>query len=112
MEPLGAPNAPALMVPPRKGNTLAWTCNPELDPVKTPRLRRGPPPLCDCDLPACMYCRAKARQRRWYHRNRQAVIEKYRAKRELKARKAWEHSVSDTEMDRRALEMLRQEGLR
>jgi hypothetical protein len=49
---------------------LHWT----LDPKLTPRLRRGPRPICTCDLPGCLYCRRKAAQRRWYLRNRLEIL--------------------------------------
>jgi hypothetical protein len=61
-----------------------------------------------------MYCRRKASQRRWYRRNAESVIEKtaarmpaYRAK-----LKALRDQTTDEELDRKALDMLRREGIR
>lgn len=87
---------------------------PDCDPGKTPRLRRGPRPQCACDLPTCMYCRRKAAQRRYYQNNREAV--KQRTAINLKLWRERQVQEVDAEflddLDRKALEMLKQEGLR
>jgi hypothetical protein len=89
-----------------------------LEPAKTPRRRHGPVPKCVCDSPTCIYCRNKASQRRWYQRNKDRVIKKtsaylkvmgpvFRARKKMRDEK-----ISDEDLDRRCLDMLRQEGLR
>lgn len=78
--------------------------NPDLDPKRTPRLRRGPRPACACDLPSCRACRIAATRRRWYKRNAERV--KSQTKEALKLWRAKQHAteISDAELDRRALE--------
>jgi|ERR1035441_10782703 hypothetical protein len=46
---------------------------PECDPAKTPCMRRGRRPTCECNSPACADCRNRATHRRWYARNKEAV---------------------------------------
>jgi len=87
--------------------------DPKLSPSKTPRKRRGPKAQCYCDLPGCTYCRLKAAGRRWYARNRARVLKRHNEyMREVRALKRTPGCWDDAEMDRRALEMLRAEGLR
>lgn len=86
--------------------------NPDLDPAKTPRARKGPRAKCECDNPECRICRRAACQRRFYHRNVEARRESQRKR--VRAMRAGEH-VENTrwdDLDRKAFEMLRQEGLR
>ena len=91
---------------------MAWECDPKLNPSKTPRKRRGPEAACYCNLADCMYCRRKAANRRWYTRNRAHMLEQHKQyMREVRALKRIP-ATDDCEMDRKALEMLRQEGLR
>ena len=110
------PPAPSLKGEP----VMAWEIDPKLNPSKTPRKRRGPEARCYCDLPDCAYCRHAAAQRRWYHRNREHTLEQHNEyMREVRALKRTPVSQDLKrapepwdDLDRRALEMLRQEGLR
>ena len=84
----------------------------ELDPANTPRMRRGPRPGCSCDLPTCLRCRIAAKGRRWYQRNKAAIIERHRENGAAKRRAMGLGPYDAGAMDRKALEMLKQEGYR
>jgi hypothetical protein len=85
---------------------------PECDPAKTPCMRRGRLPTCACDSPSCADCRKRATHRRWYARNKEAVKAhhaKYKAEVKREGRNGCQH---ESDLDAKALEMLRQEGWR
>jgi hypothetical protein len=90
--------------------------HPECNPDLIPALRRGPLPDCSCNHPGCMDCRNRAKGRRWYRANAERVNAALRMKRMLnRAQRQWERAgnpLTDSDLDRKALEMLRQEGLR
>jgi hypothetical protein len=79
--------------------------DPACDPAKTPR-RKNVQADCLCDKPSCNYCRIRAAQRRYYRRHAP----------EVQARRAERNKglppFNPCEMDRKALLMLQQEGLR
>jgi hypothetical protein len=89
----------------------AHPLNPCLDPALTPRSRKGPKPKCTCDKHKCKVCRRAASKRRWYQRNRE---DRQKVSRD-RARAMRVNSVDNgawDDLDRKAFEMLRQEGFR
>jgi hypothetical protein len=90
-----------------------------LDPKLTPRLRRGPRPICTCDLPGCLYCRRKAAQRRWYLRNRLEILAHAAGRVERESRRVLgtgslppQGGLTDSDLDLKCLQLLKQEGYR